>query len=73
MARRSTSSTPGGSPGRRETTDGGAADSCAYRTAIPSSWGNGGCPDSNSNAAQASAYSSVRPSTVPPWICSGAQ
>ncbi len=66
-----TASTAGERSGRRLVTGGGGSESWAYMTAIASSRWNGGTPVSSSKAAQASAYSSARPSTGLPSICSG--
>ena len=70
-ARAKTASALAGNPGRQLDSAGGGSDSCAYMTAVASSRGNGGAPVSISNAAQASAYWSARPSTSLPSICSG--
>ena len=51
---------------------GGGSDRWANISAAASSRRNGGSPASSSNAEQASAYWSARPSTARPWICSGA-
>jgi hypothetical protein len=67
-----TSSTAAGSSGRRVVSAGGIAEICAHMTATDSSLTNGGCPVSMVYAEQASAYSSVRPSTARASICSGA-
>ena len=72
IARLMTPSTAPGRSVRRVLSSGGDSDNFAHTTAIPASRRNGGAPESNSKAAQASAYRSARPSTRPPSTCSGA-
>ena len=67
-----TSSTAAGRSGRRVVSAGGIAEIWAHMTATDSSLTNGGWPVSMVYAEQASAYSSVRPSTARASICSGA-
>ena len=67
-----TSSTAAGRSGRRLVSVGGVAEIWAHMTATDSSRTNGGWPVSMVYAEQASAYSSVRPSTARASICSGA-
>ncbi len=67
-----TSSRAAGRSGRMPVSAGGVLDNWAHMIARLSSRRNGGWPVSISNAEQASAYSSARPSTVRPSICSGA-
>jgi hypothetical protein len=67
-----TPSAAAGRSGRRLVSSGGVAEIWAHMTATDSSLTNGGWPVSIVNAEQASAYSSVRPSTARASICSGA-
>ena len=68
----STASAAAGRPGRRELSEGGGSDRCAWMIATPSPRGYTGSPHSSSKAVQASPYWSVWPVTGWPWICSGA-
>jgi hypothetical protein len=70
-ARSMTSSIPSGSSGRRAVTRGGDSSRCAYRTVTSWSRANGGSPVRHSNSRHPSEYTSVRPSTGSPRICSG--
>ena len=72
-ARAMTSFTVGDSSGRSRVTSGTASCRCANIVATVSERGNGSSPVSRTYATHASAYWSVRPSTCPPLICSGAE
>ncbi len=67
-----TASAAPGSSGRASETGGGGSYCCAHSTAQSVSRRNGGAPTSVSNTTHARPYTSHRPSTGFPEICSGA-
>ena len=72
IPRATTRSISAGRPVRRPETAGGGSWRCPNNVATSVPFSNGAVAVRHSYTTHASEYSSVRPSTSSPWICSGA-